>query len=153
MHEKRNLKITETTKETNVPVEEGLTYDEISIIKGTSSPSPLSPCLQNSSHFSPFSLLPLFSLTRCLFSLLLPPFPYLFLLPLTLKFPTGALDLTDKKAADVLTSLTKCFMLNVNEVLSQHTLKLIKEEGHSRVPVYKDSREVQKKRKKPGSGD
>lgn len=50
--------------------------------------------------------------------------------------------MTDKKAKDVLTPLTKCFMLNVNEVLNHATLKLIKEEGHSRVPVYKESREV-----------
>lgn len=50
--------------------------------------------------------------------------------------------MTDKKVVDVLTPLAKCFMLNINEVLNHATLKLIKEEGHSRVPVYKDSRQV-----------
>lgn len=34
MNEKRNLKVTETDTETSVPVEEGLSYDEVSIIKG-----------------------------------------------------------------------------------------------------------------------
>eukprot|EP01127_Copromyxa_protea_P005379 TRINITY_DN15317_c0_g1_i1.p1 TRINITY_DN15317_c0_g1~~TRINITY_DN15317_c0_g1_i1.p1 ORF type:complete len:516 (+),score=98.09 TRINITY_DN15317_c0_g1_i1:38-1585(+) len=83
MHEQRT--VSESNKDI-ATTEEGLTYDEISIIK-------------------------------------------------------GALDMTDKKAGDVLTPLTKCFMLNVNELLNQNTLKIIKEEGHSRVPVYKDSRE------------
>lgn len=35
MHEKRNLSVTEDNKETVVPVDEGLSYDEVSIIKGT----------------------------------------------------------------------------------------------------------------------
>ncbi|KAI5083051.1 hypothetical protein GOP47_0002794 [Adiantum capillus-veneris] len=48
----------------------------------------------------------------------------------------GALELTEKKAADAMTPLSEVFAVKINEPLSKETLARILEKGHSRIPVY-----------------
>ncbi|XP_054809112.1 DUF21 domain-containing protein At2g14520-like [Prosopis cineraria] len=49
---------------------------------------------------------------------------------------TGALQLTEKTASDVMTPITKTFSLELNAKLDRDLMNLIIEKGHSRVPVY-----------------
>ncbi|MCO5575208.1 hypothetical protein L7F22_029005 [Adiantum nelumboides] len=48
----------------------------------------------------------------------------------------GALELTEKTAADAMTPLSEVFAVEINEPLSKETLARILEKGHSRLPVY-----------------
>ncbi|KAL6758137.1 hypothetical protein V8C86DRAFT_2604553 [Haematococcus lacustris] len=54
-----------------------------------------------------------------------------------IKVIRGALDLTSKIAYRAMTPLDRVFMLSTADVLSQDTLRLILESGHSRVPVFR----------------
>ncbi|XP_051142456.1 DUF21 domain-containing protein At5g52790 isoform X2 [Andrographis paniculata] len=49
---------------------------------------------------------------------------------------SGALDLTEKTAKDVMTPLSDVFSLDLNAKLDEDTLSLIISKGHSRVPIY-----------------
>ncbi|KAK6155644.1 hypothetical protein DH2020_009892 [Rehmannia glutinosa] len=52
---------------------------------------------------------------------------------------SGALDLTEKKAKDAMTPLSRVFSLDLNAKLDNDTMSLIMSKGHSRVPVYSGS--------------
>lgn len=52
----------------------------------------------------------------------------------------GALDLRDKTAAMILTPIENAFMLEEGSRLDEATMKLIIEDGHSRVPIYRRKR-------------
>ncbi|KAJ4846305.1 DUF21 domain-containing protein [Turnera subulata] len=48
----------------------------------------------------------------------------------------GALELTEKTAQDAMTPLSETFSIDINDKLDRDLMKLILEQGHSRVPVY-----------------
>ncbi|XP_010679683.2 DUF21 domain-containing protein At2g14520 isoform X4 [Beta vulgaris subsp. vulgaris] len=48
----------------------------------------------------------------------------------------GALELTEKTARDAMTPIAKTFAIEINSKLDRDTMKLILDNGHSRVPVY-----------------
>ncbi|KAK7315143.1 hypothetical protein VNO77_33675 [Canavalia gladiata] len=48
----------------------------------------------------------------------------------------GALDLTQKTAKDAMTPISETFSLDINSKLDMHTMGLIMNKGHSRIPVY-----------------
>ncbi|XP_058068685.1 DUF21 domain-containing protein At2g14520-like [Magnolia sinica] len=48
----------------------------------------------------------------------------------------GALELTEKTARDAMTSISETFAIDINAKLDRDMMKLILDEGHSRVPVY-----------------
>ncbi|KDP32119.1 hypothetical protein JCGZ_12580 [Jatropha curcas] len=48
----------------------------------------------------------------------------------------GALELTEKTAKDAMTPISETFSVDMNAKLDSALMKLILEEGHSRVPVY-----------------
>ena len=50
---------------------------------------------------------------------------------------TGALVLKTKKVEDVMTKLDDCYMLPLEALLDFETISEIKEQGYSRIPVYK----------------
>jgi len=63
--------------------------------------------------------------------------------PLTIDETTiikGALDLSKKSVQVFMTPLDKVFMLEGKTVLDGQTLNLIKGKGHSRIPIYEESR-------------
>ncbi len=51
----------------------------------------------------------------------------------------GTLDFSQRSVIDVLTKAENVFSLNVDAILDEHTLKVILEKGHSRVPLYDGS--------------
>jgi len=53
----------------------------------------------------------------------------------------GALDLTEKTAVNCMTPLENLFMLEYNQILDAEILQMIKEKGHSRIPIYEGRRE------------
>jgi len=53
---------------------------------------------------------------------------------------TGALVLKQKAVKDVMTNLDDCYMLPVDAKLDFDTISEIKEQGYSRIPVYKGTR-------------
>jgi len=57
------------------------------------------------------------------------------------KIIIGALDMIDKTAEMTMTSVADVFMIDVNAQLDQETFEMLKECGHSRVPVYDGHRE------------
>ncbi|KAG6646856.1 DUF21 domain-containing protein At2g14520-like isoform X2 [Carya illinoinensis] len=48
----------------------------------------------------------------------------------------GALELTEKTARDAMTHISETFAIDINAKLDRDLMKLILEQGHSRVPVY-----------------
>ncbi|KAB1201512.1 hypothetical protein CJ030_MR0G003199 [Morella rubra] len=48
----------------------------------------------------------------------------------------GALELSEKTARDAMTPISETFAIDINAKLDRDLMKLILEEGHSRVPVY-----------------
>jgi ankyrin repeat/SOCS box protein 13/metal transporter CNNM len=52
----------------------------------------------------------------------------------------GALDLKHKKVSQFMTPLDKVFMLDIHSPMSEETLNVIRESGHSRIPVYSDKK-------------
>ncbi|XP_057995439.1 DUF21 domain-containing protein At5g52790-like [Hevea brasiliensis] len=52
---------------------------------------------------------------------------------------SGALDLTQKSAQDAMTPISEIFSLDINSKLDMHTMGLIMNRGHSRVPIYSGS--------------
>jgi metal transporter CNNM len=52
----------------------------------------------------------------------------------------GALDLRDKRAETIMTAFNRVFMLNIDSKLDHQTIQEIMKHGHSRVPVYRDSK-------------
>ena len=50
---------------------------------------------------------------------------------------TGALVLKRKSVKDVMTQLDDCYMLPIETVLDFETISEIKDQGYSRIPVYK----------------
>ena len=48
----------------------------------------------------------------------------------------GALTYSDKKAGEIMTHRDECFMLSEGTMLTDSVLRNIKEQGHTRVPVY-----------------
>ncbi|KAF5454259.1 hypothetical protein F2P56_023937 [Juglans regia] len=48
----------------------------------------------------------------------------------------GALELTEKTARDAMTPISETFAIDINAKLDRDLMKLILEQGHSRVPVY-----------------
>jgi CBS domain containing-hemolysin-like protein len=52
----------------------------------------------------------------------------------------GALLLSEKKIANIITPIEDVFMLSVDDVLNQETIEKLLSYGHSRVPVYQESR-------------
>jgi len=62
--------------------------------------------------------------------------------PLTLdevKIMKGALDLKEKTAKDAMTSIDTVFALSIDTLLTAETLALIKKNGHSRIPIYRNN--------------
>ena len=53
----------------------------------------------------------------------------------------GALSYSDKKVEDIMTPRTEMFALKYDENLDKKTIAMIKNSGHSRIPVYKESRD------------
>jgi len=53
----------------------------------------------------------------------------------------GALSYSDTKVADIMTPRTVIFALEVNEALTAKMIKMIKEQGFSRIPVYKKNKD------------
>ena len=53
---------------------------------------------------------------------------------------TGALALNQKTVQGIMTKLEDCFLLSMDDTLNFATIKLIRERGYSRIPVYKDER-------------
>ena len=53
---------------------------------------------------------------------------------------TGALVLKQKSVKDVMTNMDDCFMLPLDAKLDFDTISEIKEQGYSRIPVYKGER-------------
>ena len=49
---------------------------------------------------------------------------------------TGALVLSDKLVEDIMTPLSKCYMLSINAILDFNTICDIRCQGYSRIPVY-----------------
>ena len=47
--------------------------------------------------------------------------------------------MTNRKLSDAMTPLERVFMLNGEDLLSQHVIGMIQERGHSRIPVYDGS--------------
>lgn len=54
---------------------------------------------------------------------------------------SGAMDLSEKKAIDVITPVITLFRLESKTVLNSETLETIKSEHYSRIPIYKDTRD------------
>ncbi|KAJ8452903.1 hypothetical protein Cgig2_014666 [Carnegiea gigantea] len=48
----------------------------------------------------------------------------------------GALELTEKTAADAMTPISETFAIDINSKLDRDLMNVILEKGHSRVPVY-----------------
>ncbi|XP_058069660.1 DUF21 domain-containing protein At2g14520-like isoform X2 [Magnolia sinica] len=48
----------------------------------------------------------------------------------------GALELTEKTARDAMTPISETFAIDINAKLDRDMMKLILDEGHSRVPIY-----------------
>eukprot|EP00347_Sterkiella_histriomuscorum_P010390 403376482 len=57
------------------------------------------------------------------------------------KILSAALEFQEKTAESVMTSLDKCFMLDINSVLDRDMLRQIYTQGFSRIPVYQGSRD------------
>jgi len=55
------------------------------------------------------------------------------------KIIKGALSFSDKIVNDILTPRVEIFSLPINRLLDKKTIKNIKESGHSRIPIYRDS--------------
>eukprot|EP00007_Cunea_sp_BSH-02190019_P007714 CAMPEP_0174239140 /NCGR_PEP_ID=MMETSP0417-20130205/13568_1 /TAXON_ID=242541 /ORGANISM="Mayorella sp, Strain BSH-02190019" /LENGTH=592 /DNA_ID=CAMNT_0015318053 /DNA_START=67 /DNA_END=1845 /DNA_ORIENTATION=- len=53
----------------------------------------------------------------------------------------GALDMTHKCVVEAMTPIENVFMLPLDGCFDEKTMTLIVDEGHSRVPVYRESRE------------
>jgi len=53
---------------------------------------------------------------------------------------TGALNLKNKTAGEVMTRLEDVFMLPIHSILDFETVSLIQKRGYSRIPVYDDER-------------
>jgi len=53
----------------------------------------------------------------------------------------GALDMKHKKVTAVMTPLSSVFMIPIELAFTKETLRMIYETGHSRIPVYKDSKQ------------
>jgi len=53
----------------------------------------------------------------------------------------GAMALSENRADSILTPLKDVFMLPFDGILDKETLKIVSEKNHSRIPVYKDSRD------------
>ena len=53
---------------------------------------------------------------------------------------TGALVLKSKTVKDVMTHLDDCYMLPMETVLNFETISELKDQGYSRIPVYKGER-------------
>ncbi len=53
---------------------------------------------------------------------------------------TGALVLKRKTVKDVMTHLDDCYMLPIETVLNFETISELKDQGYSRIPVYKGER-------------
>lgn len=62
-------------------------------------------------------------------------------MPAERKILHAALELHDKTAADVMTPLNKCFMLDINSQIDQNLMKKIYSEGYSRIPIFEGSRD------------
>ncbi|KAI4351632.1 hypothetical protein L6164_005975 [Bauhinia variegata] len=52
---------------------------------------------------------------------------------------TGAMDMTQKTAKDAMTPISQTFSLDINSKLDMHTMTLIMNKGHSRIPIYSGS--------------
>ncbi|CAA7393774.1 unnamed protein product [Spirodela intermedia] len=48
----------------------------------------------------------------------------------------GALELSDKKASDAMTSISETFSIDINAKFNRELMQMILDKGHSRVPVY-----------------
>ncbi len=57
------------------------------------------------------------------------------------KILTAALELHDKTTAEVMTTLDKAFMLDIDVPVDKDMMRLIYSKGYSRIPVYESSRE------------
>eukprot|EP01112_Ceratiomyxa_fruticulosa_P021732 TRINITY_DN7759_c0_g2_i1.p1 TRINITY_DN7759_c0_g2~~TRINITY_DN7759_c0_g2_i1.p1 ORF type:complete len:550 (-),score=113.58 TRINITY_DN7759_c0_g2_i1:82-1731(-) len=53
----------------------------------------------------------------------------------------GALDMIDKKAHSIMTPLEEVFMVELMDSLTKEFFSKVIEKGHSRIPVYRDTRE------------
>lgn len=53
----------------------------------------------------------------------------------------GAIDFTSRTVGDIMTKIDKCFMLEASEKLDVDNLSKIWQTGHSRIPVFKESRD------------
>ena len=57
------------------------------------------------------------------------------------KILSAALELKTKSVGDVMTPLSKTYMLDINQQLDENLKRKIYELGYSRIPIYEDSRE------------
>jgi len=53
----------------------------------------------------------------------------------------GALDMKNKKVTSCMTPLESVFMLPIEQKINKEILKMIYETGHSRIPIFKQSRQ------------
>lgn len=51
----------------------------------------------------------------------------------------AALDLGNRTLKDIMTPISKVYMLNINQNLDETLKRQIYEQGYSRIPVYEDS--------------
>lgn len=54
---------------------------------------------------------------------------------------TAAIEISDKRALDVMQPLDKVFMLNIDTTITREVLNLIHSSGFSRIPIYEGDRE------------
>lgn len=54
---------------------------------------------------------------------------------------TGVLDMSEKKAFDIMTKIENTFMLDINTELDREQLTKIYNIGHSRIPIYNKSKQ------------
>ncbi len=54
---------------------------------------------------------------------------------------SAALEMKTKTVGDVMTPLSKLFMLDINQNLDDALKKTIYEQGYSRIPIYEDDPE------------
>ena len=57
------------------------------------------------------------------------------------KIISAALELAEKTAKEVMTKIEDVYMLDINTYLDHKTLREIYSKGHSRVPIYDQSRD------------
>jgi metal transporter CNNM len=57
------------------------------------------------------------------------------------KMLSAALEIKTKKVGDVMTPISKVFMIDINTNLDRQVLKKIYSEGYSKIPVFEGERE------------